>query len=153
MGSMGAVVFRAAPTASGGAFAGNWLDAGVSRVQAYLRHNLAESPIDFYIRLTNGPAAVFFADAPISASEDWTLVNFDISPNNFTFAGGTFAGVLANVQNFQIGAQVVGSVQDPGNTFILFDVDRVSLVPEPASVLLVVSALACCPPLRRIRRR
>jgi hypothetical protein len=151
MSTNGAVVFRAGTTASGGAFAGNWLDAGISTVQAYLRHDLTQTPVEFYVRLTNGPAAVFFADQPVGASDGWTLVNFEISPANFTPAGGTFAGVLPNVQNFQIGARITGTVTDPGTTNLLFDVDQVSLVPEPSTVLIAFGAIFCALPWRRFR--
>jgi hypothetical protein len=140
MSANGAIVFRADPADSGGSFAGNWLDAGVSTVQAYLRHNFDQFPIEFYVRLTNGPAAVFFADQTVAASDDWQLVNFEISPANLTFAGGTFDGVLSNVQNFQIGARIQGVVANPGEPTLLFDVDQVSLVPEPASVFIAMAA-------------
>jgi hypothetical protein len=152
MTSNGAIVFRADPTDSGGAFAGNWLDAGVSHVQAYLRHNFDQFPIEFYVRLTNGPAAVFFADQTVAASDDWQLVNFEISPANLTFAGGTFNGVLSNVQNFQIGARIAGSVSNPGDPTLLFDVDQVSLVPEPSTMLMAFTAMfGALPRRRRIR--
>lgn len=150
MSTNGAVVFRAAPTASGGQFAGNWIDAGVSHVQAYLRHNFDQFPIEFYVRLANGPAAVFFADQTVPAGDDWSLVDFEISPANLTFAGGTFDGVASGVQNFQIGARILGAVTNPGDPTLLFDLDQVSLVPEPSIAYLAVSALACG--LRRRRR-
>jgi hypothetical protein len=143
-------VFRADPSDSGGAFAGNWLNAGVSHVQAYVRHNFDQFPIEFYVRVTNGPAAVFFADQTVPASDDWQLVNFEISPANLTFAGGTFNGVLSNVQNFQIGARIQGAVTNPGDPTLLFDADRVSLVPEPSAMILALgSALVALPRRRR----
>jgi hypothetical protein len=144
-------VFRADPTDSGGAFAGNWLDAGVSRVQAYVRHNFDQFPIEFFVRLTNGPAAVFFADETVPASDDWRLVNFEISPSNFTFAGGTFNGVLSNVQNFQVGARILGVVTNPGDPTLLFDADQVSLVPEPSTIVMALAIALGALPWRRRR--
>jgi len=146
----GSIVFRAAPAASGGAFAGNWLTGGVAEVQAYVRHDLAASPLDFYVRVTNGPAAIFFGDQAVPASNDWTLVKFAITPANFTTGGGTFNGVLAGVQNFMIGARM--TTTPPLDTTVLFDIDQVSIAtPEPSC--LVLAALASLGSLAWRRRR
>lgn len=153
----GVILFRANASASGGAFVGNWHTSGVSRVQAYLRHDYNDLPINFFVRIPGPPgtAGVFFADQPLTASNDWTLVNFAITPDNFTIAGGpgsTFANVLSNPSNFQIGAQITAAPPN-GGTVVAFDLDRVSLVPEPSSVVLVVGALICGFAARRNRSR
>jgi hypothetical protein len=156
MSTNGAVLFRANSTASGGAFVGPWLNSGVSKVQAYVRHDLEESPINYFVRLPGAPgqAGVFFADSPVDADDDWTLVNFEISPANFTVAGGpgtTFTSVLSNVSNFQIGGQISGS---PAPTALIhFELDQVSLVPEPASIVVAMGAALAGLAFRRRRSR
>ncbi len=150
-GPSGAVIFRANSSASGGAFTGNWIDAGVTTVQAYVRHNFTEKPIDFFARLSSGGAAVFFGDTAVEANE-WTLVNFEISPDNYTNAGATFEAAVSNVMNFQIAAIIRGGVSSPG-TNIQFALDQVSLVPEPSSALLVLGATVFTWTLRRRRAR
>jgi hypothetical protein len=125
----------------------------VSHVQAYVRHNFDQFPIEFYVRLTNGPAVVFFADQTVPPSDDWQLVNFEISPANLTFAGGTFNGVLSNVQNFQIGARIQGVVANPGDPTLLFDADQISLVPEPSTMLIFLGFLFGLLPWRGRRVR
>ena len=150
--TQGGIAFRATPSASAGAFAGDWITAGITTVQAYVQHDYDVAPIEFYVRLTNGPAVVFFGDDFVAAGDDWTLVNFEISPSNATFAGGTFEGVLPSVQNFMIGARIPSNL-DTQNTPVVFQLDQVRMVPEPSAILLAVGLVACGIFLRRQRVR
>lgn len=134
----GLVVFRANSSASGGAFTGNWLTAGINNVQAYVKHTVPNTPVEFYVRLSAGPAAVFFSHQTVLPSTDWTLVNFEISPANYTDAGGTYNTVLAGVTNFQIGARITSTPQGVSGVAAI---DNVSLVPEPSSALLAIAAV------------
>jgi hypothetical protein len=152
----GAIVFRAnnADDASGDAFVGNWGLAGANTVRAYLRHNYQSRPVEFYVRLTNGPAAVFFATQTVPVGNDWTLLEFPINPSNMTFAGGDYHAVLGGVQNFQIGARILSTPAPAPGTTVLFDVDQVSLAtPEPSSLLLAAGSLAFGMFGRRKRQR
>jgi hypothetical protein len=155
LGGNGPVIFRAPASASGGAFTGNWLTSGISTVQAYFRHSLDLAPINIYIRMAGAPgtAGVFFADSQVEQSDGWTLVNFDVTEDNFTVAGGpgtTYTGVLGNVTQFQFGAQLLTAV-DPASTQIHFELDQVSLVPEPSSLLLFTGVASGLMPWRRRR--
>jgi hypothetical protein len=158
LGGNGPVIFRAPASASGGAFTGNWLTSGVSTVQAYFRHSLDLAPVNIYVRMAGAPGAgagVFFAESQVEQNDGWTLVNFDVTEDNFTVAGGpgtTYAGVLGNVTQFQFGAQLLTAV-DPPSTQIHFELDQVSLVPEPSSLLLVVGMTVGLLPWRRRRTR
>jgi hypothetical protein len=154
-GTFGALVFRANsinPVASSGAFSGNWIDAGVSRVHAYIRHNFTEADVEFYVRAVdhpnNSPAVAFFAAAPVAASDKWTLVNFEISPDNDTPAPGTYFTVLPDVGHMQIGARILGSTS---TTSIHFEIDQVSIVPEPSVVLMALGTMPYFLPWRRRR--
>lgn len=150
----GGIAFRAnmSVNASGGAFVGNWLTAGVDKVQAYVQHNYTTSPVEFYVRVTNGPAMVFFGDSAIPHGENWSLVTFAITPENATSAGGSFNGTLAGVQNFQVGARIPANIGTQ-STPVVFKLDQVSLVPEPTSALLAFGATlgAFATPRRRVR--
>jgi hypothetical protein len=155
MAAQGLIIFRAGGSASGGAFTGNWLTSGISRVQAYLDHDFAAQDMDFYVRLSRAPgqAAVFFGDTLVDANSGLTLVNFEISPDNFSQAGtADYPTVLSSVADFQFGALLHNPVAvDQQGLDVDFSLDGVSLVPEPASLLLAVGALAAATCVRRRR--
>ena len=152
--AQGGIVFRAnmSANASGGAFVGNWLDGGVTRVQAYVKHDYDVAPVEFYVRVTRGAAAIFFADSAVAASDDWTLVNFEISEANYESGGGAFDFVLGGVQNFMIGARIPENLAT-GATPVIFSLDEVSLVPEPSSIALLLTTAMCGVSFRRRRDR
>ncbi len=133
----GTIVFRAnnANNASGDAFVGDWLSAGVTSFSAYVRHN-ADVALNFYAR--------FDASSGRAASS----VNFLVNPNSWTFlelpifneitsfqsygAAGTgataFNTIFGGIQNVQIALAVDQS--NAGKT-VTVDLDGVSRVPEP----------------------
>jgi MYXO-CTERM domain-containing protein len=157
MAAQGLIIFRAGTGASGGAFTGNWLTSGISRVQAYLDHSFAPQDMEYYVRLSRAPgqAAVFFGDRLVDADSGLTLINFEISPDNFSPAGfADYPTVLSLVTEFQIGALLRDpvSISDQG-TDVDFSLDHVSLVPEPSSGLLALGALAAAAAVRRRRSR
>jgi hypothetical protein len=145
----GPAVFRAQDedNASGGAFVGNWITAGVTQVRAWVRH---DAPVDlgWSLRIattSNFPGAAFTGVGNTSAAGEWTEIVFDVNPpGGDCFAEGppgwTCAAALASVGHFQIGASAPQSLIDDG-TVVRFDVDRVSLVPEPASAMLLLGGL------------
>jgi hypothetical protein len=150
MGTQGLILFRgnAADSASGGAFTGNWLAGGVTRVQAYVQHDFDEQPIDFFLRITGanpGAGAVLFdvgANAVAATGDNWTLLDFDISEANSTPTSGSFGTVLPNVANFTIGALTANNIA-LGGIPIQVKLDGVSLVPEPSALLLAFAAGVC----------
>jgi len=158
-GTNGTTVFRANSTGSlgsGGAFIGNWLDAGVSRMQAYVKHDFPTS-IEMFVRAVdhplNSPAVAFFASAvvpPVTNMENgpWQLVNFEISPDNDTPAPGTYFSILDNVGNVQIGARIFGTTS---TQLVNFSIDEVSIVPEPSMVIMILGTVLGTLPSRRRR--
>jgi hypothetical protein len=145
--------------ASGDAFVGNWLAGNVGRLTGYVRHNAPQS-LDYFVRLAtsaNSPAVSFTLADPVPANE-WTRLDFDISfdnplrqnegPPTMTF----YNNVLSQVGNVQVGVLVpMALATDP--TAYRFDLDRVSIVPEPASIVFALGNLAACLIWRRKHHR
>lgn len=155
--NQGRILFRANNSASGGAFTGDWLAAGITRVQAYLSHDFDAEGFDFdadlyddmrfYLRFSKQPgqAGVIWSSDVVDFDAGFALVNFDINSSTYLIAGSpaaTFTSVMSSVAEFQIGA--VTNTTTPSATHSVtvdFHVDHVSLVPEPSSVLLALGAL------------
>jgi hypothetical protein len=133
------VVTRSDATASGGAFAGNWIAGGVSQLSVWVRHN-APVPLTYFGRIAVDPApgAVAVAFAPVMPNA-WTQLTFAInpaSPQFISFEFGDFNSVFSNVGRVQFGVMVPQSLAgvDQGYTF---DFDQVAIVPAPASLALL----------------
>ncbi len=132
--------------ASGGAFIGDWIAAGVTNLTFSIKHDIPE-PITVFVRFaadTGGaafPGAVAINFIPVFAGE-WTEVSIDISPNNpsfVTFEDSSFENVFSNIGFIQIGVAVPDAlIGDPR----LFNVglDNVSIVPAPAGLAALAPA-------------
>ena len=124
--------------ASGGAFVGDWLSGGVDSFRVNVRH---DGPFDmsYFVRFESsvfGAAAITrqFLIAP----NTWTEIDIPIAAGNpqfISFGGQPFSTVFENVVGVEILAQVgllAGSNRD-----VNFDVDKISLVPEPSAAWLL----------------
>ena len=152
------VLFRALPEigSSGGAFFGNWIGDGVTEFSAMIRHD-ADVPVTFFARFADParfPGA--FARLPeLIPADTWTLITVPIDPGNpqwETFEGSNFNAVFDNIGVVQIGIGVPAGVGNVDQT-ITFGLDKVSIVPEPATgLLLAIGALAAARrgPARRV---
>ena len=149
-GGSGPIVLRAsaADNASGGAFLGDWLTAGVGSVTAMVRHNAPEA-MQFYLRIAtsaNSPAGAFQSSQLVEANV-WTQITFPIVPlaAYCVDAGppGACATALAAVGNFQVGTSAPVGLRDD-NVAYRFDIDQVSLnpIPEPGTAALFGLGLA-----------
>ena len=123
---------------SGGAFTGDWIADGVTQFSAFVRHDAA-SDLTFFTRFAspfNFPALVGLSQTAVPPNQ-WTEIVFQINPGAPFIAEGpsTFAGVFSNLGNLQIGA-LAGS-QAGIDTDINLGIDRISIVPEPASLTLL----------------
>jgi hypothetical protein len=136
----GPVIFRAndSDNASADAFVGNWLTGGVTQVSAWVRHDTGED-LTFFLRIATGfnfPGAVIGSDQVVESGV-WTLVTWAIDPDDPLCVGETVtcAAALANVGNVQIGTSAPGSLTGLDQAFAI-DLDEVSIVPEPGTLLL-----------------
>jgi len=140
---------------SGGAFVGNWLGDGVTEFRTFVRHD-ASTDLSFFARFANPnnfPAMVALAGGPVAANT-WTELIIPIQPGpNFIPEGpSTFGAVFGNLGNVQIG--VFAEPLAGSDTTVTFGLDKVSIVPEPASlVLLALGAVAVGRSYRSGRRR
>ena len=154
-GGFGTIVFRGngAADASGDAFVGDWISAGVSIFSAYVSHD-APVALNFYARLDAGSgragSSVDFSVGPGT----WFQLNLPIvnSPTSFqSYGAGTFATVFNGIQNVQI---ALSTTQDPSTAGQTYNVslDRAATVPEPGTVsLLALGALGLALLSRRAR--
>lgn len=132
---------------SNGAFAGRWIDEGVTAVSFRFRHNLSEA-----IRVTARFAP--FSDAPgcivatssLIEANAWTTITFDLrreSEDIISFEGARYAACLSSVEGMQVGFMVSSTLagQDFNGSFSMTDF---TIVPTPAagSLLLGFGAAA-----------
>ena len=138
-------IFRgeAALGASGGAFVGDWLTAGLDEFSFFVRHD-AQNPLFFFTRFAspvNFPATVGISVTPVMPNT-WTEITIAIDPNSpFIIPEGppgTFDATFSNVGNLQIGLEVPGALAGfPGD--ITFDLDSVAVIPAPGAMVVVLS--------------
>jgi len=156
----GFISFRgnAAADASGDAFVGNWLTAGVTAFSAAVRHD-APAALNMYLRIDAGGGAAASSVVFSVPSNTWTTIGVPIVDNASSFQSygvGTFSGVFSNVQNVQI---ALAPTQPPevldGTTTYTFGLDNVAVapVPEPSAIAIVGAAIGCAAVLRLPFRR
>lgn len=160
-GGLGSIVFRGSNSAgaSGGAFVGNWLTAGVTSFRTYVWHNAPVS-LNFYIRFDKGFGSAADSNNLLVSPNTWTLLDIPIVDSvgtsgqvfqSYEAAGPSgFATIFGDIKNIQI---ALGSVQDAvtnGQSYTV-GLDGVSIVPEPATGVLLVLAGMVLSGLRRFQ--
>src|SRR5262245_57648803 len=135
------VLLRAHAGASGNNFFGNWLTDGVTEYRMSVRNN-AQAPVNFFTRFVSPagfPGAVAVEFAPVLPGT-WTEIVIPIDPANpqfISFETSDFNTIFSNIGRIQVGVQVPAALAGNPNSFS-FDLDRVQIVPEPATVLLML---------------
>jgi hypothetical protein len=155
------VVFRGQDetSASSNAFVGSWLDGGINRFSAYLRHD-APVPLPFFARFatpSNFPG-VGADNGLIVQPNTWTKIEFDITPaqiNSTLFPEGPssfYNSVFGNLGHVQFGFDVPAALAGNATNYT-YGLDQVSVasIPEPASCLLAIG-MAAASLMRRQRR-
>jgi hypothetical protein len=140
--------------ASGDAFVGNWIAESVTQFSYWVRHD-AGIPLTFGTRLAsplNSPGANAIASEVPSGV--WTRIEFEISaasPQFTSFEGSNFNTVFSSIGNIQLTVRP-GDLKGV-NQLVTFDVDKVSVVPEPSSAVLLGTVGLVCALLATKRRR
>lgn len=137
-----ATVFRASTSlgSSGGAFAGNWINAGATSLSFSFRHDLSEA-LTITLRVAtpqNYPGAAAF-DSVTIAPNVWSTVTLDLSAASsqwVSFEGSNYATVLSNIGAMQLGF-VVPTALAGQNINGHFDMTNFSIVPAPGACALL----------------
>jgi hypothetical protein len=123
---------------SGGAFAGDWDASGVSSLSMMVRHDTGEE-LTYFARFAgpaNFPGAASIVFTPV-VSDQWTKLSIAIPDPGAVYEGPfSFADVFGNIGNVQIGVAVPEALAGVDQDFN-FDLDKVALVPEPTTLLLL----------------
>lgn len=140
---------------SGNAFVGNWITAGVTEIGMWVRHD-AGIPLDFFTRITgpgNFPGVAGLYTTSVQSGV-WTQLALDIVPGNplFVFEGGpsNFGSVFGNVGHVQVGVLTPAALVNTDQS-VRFDLDKIGIVPEPASLMLMALGGAAAMFRRRTR--
>ncbi|MBM4052967.1 MAG: hypothetical protein FJ270_09555 [Planctomycetes bacterium] len=137
-------VMRAAASygSSNGGYVGNWIDAGVTNVGFWFRHDLSQSIVltGRFATPTNSPGASVVSFAPIAANT-WTYINFNVAQGSsdiISLGGGTYSAIFSNIGNIQLGFQVPAALAGQNITGS-FDMTGFNLTPAPGAVALLAA--------------
>ena len=157
----GPIIFRGnnAATASGGAFVGNWLTAGVSQFSAYVWHD-GPVALNFYARFDKGAGSAASSNNFLVAPSTWTQINIPILDSlgtsgqifqSYGAAGpGGFNSIFSDIKNIQIALGAAQDASTHGQTYTV-GLDSVSIVPEPGTGSLGLLGLIVLGAYRRMR--
>ena len=156
----GPIIFRGnnSAGASGGAFVGNWLAAGVTQLQAYVWHD-APVALNFYARLDKGAGSAASSNPLLVAPTTWTLLTIPIVDSlgtagvfqSYGAAGaGGFNAIFSDIKNVQIALGAAQDASTQGQTYNV-GLDGVSMLPEPTANALLWLGAILCTGLRRKR--
>lgn len=155
-GEFGLTLFRGHDDfdASGDAFVGDYLAAGLDTVTFDIRHD-SDVALSFALRVASGgnsPAFVVLSPAP-AAGGAWTTLSFSLDPGSPFYIPegppgfGFFAGVMGEVGNLQV--LVLPPPGLPSGSVVAFDLDNVSTTPAPATMATVFGGLLLAARRRR----
>lgn len=139
---------------SGGAFEGDWITDGVTELSYWVRQDTGV-PLTFFTRFagpanTPGANSINFIPVP---SGVWTQITVPIPDPDFIFEGPfTFEDVFSNIGHLQPGIVVPDDLAFLDETFT-FGIDKVAIVPEPATCVLLASGVLAGAWRTRRRRR
>lgn len=147
--------------ASDGKLFGDWIEDGVHTLSMSVRHN-APFPLTYYLRVATPmgfPGAVVIRPQPVFPNT-WTELDFSIDYNNPLLILETeepdydfFEDVFGNIGRIQLGVSTPAALAGVDYT-VTFGIDKIYLVPEPATwSTLGAAGLVSLLLLRRTRVR
>jgi hypothetical protein len=139
---------------SGLSFVGNWIAGGVEELSVWVRQNTSET-LTYFMRITgsfNFPGAVILDTTPVLPNV-WTQLTFAIDPSSPLCVGEgvSCAMALTDVDHLQFGTSAPAALTG-SNQAITLDIDKIQIVPEPGTALLLASAIAWIGARRRTSR-
>jgi hypothetical protein len=144
------IAIHGGPTASGGAFVGNWLDAGVEQFTAFVKHDAA-LPLSFFVRFApfGGPGAVGLSFVPVQPGV-WTPLTIDIAPDSpaIILEGVSFEQAFGNVARVQVGVLTPLALANQDVT-VTIGLAQPAVTPEPAALALLAVGAVCAGRKRR----
>ena len=159
----GPIIFRGnnAAGASGGAYVGNWLTAGVAEFSAYVWHD-GPVALNFYARFDKGAGSAASSNNFLVAPSTWTQISIPIldalgtSGQTFQSYGaagpGGFNSIFSDIKNIQIALGAAQDASTHGQTYTV-GLDSVSIVPEPGTGMLLMLGMGLVASFRRFFRR
>jgi hypothetical protein len=140
-----------ATDASGDAFVGDWNNQ--TELNFWVRHDF-DQPLTFFVRLA-GPQnfpSINYQSPDAIAPDTWTQISAPLDDaSQWVLTGTPFETVLSDIGNVQIGVDRLADTPLPGlDRDVVFDLDRVELIPSPGAIGL--AAIAGLAGLRRRRR-
>lgn len=133
------ILFRAHDefNSSLGAFVGDWVAGGVNTFSAYVHHD-APMALNFFVRFSgpeNFPASAKVFVIPV-APNTWTELSMPLPDPTLVFEGPfSYGQVFSNIGHVQMGVSAQGIAGQ--DQTIHFGLDKVSIIPEPATLLLL----------------
>lgn len=137
------VVLRAedGPDASGDAFVGDWIAAGIVGFTLDIRHDL-DQPLTIFGRFAtpqNNPGASAFSSITVEPNT-WTTVVFDVTEDSndiISFGSGDYQSVFSNIGNVQLGFEVPQGLAGQ-DIPVRLDIDNAGvIIPTPGTVGLL----------------
>lgn len=132
----------AANNASGGAFVGDYLSAGIDELRFDVRHN-ADQALTFTLRVAtaqNFPSFIVFSPVEVAAGDEFTTLSYSFEAGNpFFFPDLDPFAVLPSVGNIQllVDSPLVATADD-----VTFNFDNIAIVPAPgAGVVMGLAGL------------
>lgn len=142
---------------SSNAFFGDWIANDVTRIDLWVRHDAATA-LNLGLRIpTSAGFPAMLGRFPDAIQPNvWTLLSMDINNTNPELLDETgpthnnFNSVFSNVTYLQLFADLSGQAN---SATIHFDLDRVTIVPEPSAWLMAGLGLPALGLAIRARRR
>ncbi len=138
-------VIRAAQSygSSDGSYAGNWIEAGVTGVGFWFRHDLSQAitVTGRFATPVNTPGASVISTQAVQANT-WTFISFDLTQGSsqiVSLGGGTYNSIFSNIGNMQIGFMVPAALAGQ-NVTGTFSMTGFTVVPAPGAMALAALA-------------